>query len=189
MTDAADQPQLPSVVLRSDRLVLRPFGAADIDDVVAACSDPETQRWIPSEAPYTVEVGTAWCTELAEADRVRGAGIHFAFGPVGERLSGCAGLNRTDWRSRVTEVGYWTGPWARGLGHTTEAVECLSRWAIEEQGFERVELLAEPDNGASNRVAEKAGFQREGVARNKSAVRGRRADLVVWSLIPADLVG
>jgi RimJ/RimL family protein N-acetyltransferase len=180
-------PQFPFVALRTERLVLRAFGEADVDDVVAACSDPETRRWLPIAHPYTEADGRSWCTELAEAERERGAGIHFAFGPVGVRLSGCVGLNRTDWVNRVTEVGYWTGPWARGLGHTSEAVARLARWALEEEGFERVELLPAPENLASNRVAEKAGFQREGVARNKGRVHGGRTDLVSWSLVPADL--
>ena len=118
---------------------------------------------------------------------MRGAGVHLAFGPGGDRLSGCVGLNRTDWTSRVTEIGYWTGPWARGLGHTTEAVAMLSRWALQEQDFERVELLVAPENSASARVAQKAGFMAEGIARNKGRGGDGRTDLEVWSLVPADL--
>jgi RimJ/RimL family protein N-acetyltransferase len=179
--------QFPRVALRTPRLVLRAFEAADIPAVVEACSDAETKRWLPVPDPYTEAVGRSWCTEAAEAERVSGAGIHFAFGPDADRLSGCVGLNRTDWPSRVTEVGYWTGPWARGLGHTTEAVARLARWALEEQGFERVELLVAPDNVASGRVAEKAGFVSEGIARNKGRAGAGRTDLEVWSLVPADL--
>ena len=183
----SDAPQFPSAVLRTDRLVLRPFAEADIAAVVEACSDAETRRWLPVPDPYTEDVGRSWCTEEAEADRVRGAGVHLAFGPVGDRLSGCVGLNRTDWTSRVTEIGYWTGPWARGLGHTTEAVAMLSRWALQEQDFERVELLVAPENSASARVAQKAGFMAEGIARNKGRAGDGRTDLQVWSLVPADL--
>lgn len=179
--------QFPYVALRTPRLVLRAFEEADVPAVVEACSDPETKRWLPVPDPYTEAVGRSWCTEAAEAERTQGVGIHFAFGPTGERLSGCVGLNRTDWPSRVTEVGYWTGPWARGLGHTTEAVAHLARWAIEEQRFERIELLVAPDNPASARVAEKAGFVSEGIARNKGRAGAGRTDLEVFSLVPADL--
>jgi RimJ/RimL family protein N-acetyltransferase len=179
--------QFPFVALRTPRLVLRAFDEGDIPAVVDACSDPETKRWLPVPDPYTEAVGRSWCTEAAEGERVSGVGVHFAFGPEGDRLSGCVGLNRTDWASRVTEIGYWTGPWARGWGHTTEAVARVARWALEEQGFERIELLVAPENLASSRVAEKAGFVAEGTARNKGRTGAGRTDLQVWSLVPADL--
>ena len=60
-------------------------------------------------------------------------------------------------------------------------------WALREQGFERVELRAATGNLASQRVAEKAGFVREGVARNAGHVTHGRVDLVVYSLTRADL--
>ena len=49
---------------------------------------------------------------------------------------------------------------------TAAALQALSRWAIEELGLGRVELVTDPDNIASQRVAEKAGFTREGVLRS-----------------------
>lgn len=42
----------------------------------------------------------------------------------------------------------------------------LSRWALDVIGLERLELFAHPENVASQRVAEKAGFHREGIARS-----------------------
>ena len=63
----------------------------------------------------------------------------------------------------------------------------ISGWALREQGFERVELRAATGNLASQRVAEKAGFVREGVARNAGHVHDGRVDLVVYSLTRADL--
>jgi RimJ/RimL family protein N-acetyltransferase len=68
-----------------------------------------------------------------------------------------------------------------------EAVVGLSRWALTEAALQRIQLRIAPANEASQRVAEKAGFTREGVARNAGTVHGGRVDLVVWSLIPTDL--
>ena len=58
---------------------------------------------------------------------------------------------------------------------------------LREHGFERMELRAATGNLASQRVAEKAGFVREGVARNAGRVHAGRVDLVVYSLTRADL--
>ncbi|MFC7100583.1 GNAT family N-acetyltransferase [Nonomuraea rubra] len=92
-------------------------------------------------------------------------------------------LRDIDWHSRTAEVGYMTAPWARGNGYAGEAVREIARWLLEQHAFERLQLRAAPGNTASQRVAEKAGFVREGVAR--SSLGGQ--DLVVYSLIPSDL--
>jgi RimJ/RimL family protein N-acetyltransferase len=78
-------------------------------------------------------------------------------------------------------------PWGRGCGVATTATRVISSWTLREQGFERVEVRAATGNLASQRVAEKAGFVREGVARNAGHVHDGRVDLVVYSLTRADL--
>ena len=84
------------------------------------------------------------------------------------------------------EIGYWVAPWARGDGLAVEAVQAIARWLLE-QGFERMVLRAAPGNAASLRMAEKAAFTREGVARNAGLTNSGRVDLVVFSLIRTDL--
>jgi RimJ/RimL family protein N-acetyltransferase len=85
-------------------------------------------------------------------------------------------------------VGYWLAAGARGRGLTSAALQALSRWAFEELGLGRVELVTDPDNIASQRVAEKAGFTREGVLRSILVNRdGSRRDGVMFSLLPDEL--
>ncbi len=96
-------------------------------------------------------------------------------------------MKRTDWRARTSEIGYWVAPWARKEGLAVEAVRSIARWLLLEQRFERMVLRAATGNTASQRVAEKAGFTREGVARNAGFTNTGRVDLVVYSLIPTDV--
>jgi RimJ/RimL family protein N-acetyltransferase len=64
----------------------------------------------------------------------------------------------------------------------------LSHWAIDELDLGRLELVTDPDNVGSQRVAEKVGFQREGVLRSHLLHRdGRRRDSVMFSLLPGEL--
>ena len=64
----------------------------------------------------------------------------------------------------------------------------MSRFALEELELRRLELLTDPDNVASQRVAEKVGFQREGVLRAHLPHRdGRVRDGVMFSLLPGEL--
>ena len=66
----------------------------------------------------------------------------------------------------------------------TLALELIARFAFTELGAARVQLRTEPDNVASQRVAEKAGFTREGVLRSLLEFKGRRRDAVMFSLLP-----
>ena len=64
----------------------------------------------------------------------------------------------------------------------------LSRWLLDSAGAARVQLRADIQNAASLRVAEKAGFAREGVLRS-SGYNGRarrRIDYAIFSLLPSD---
>jgi RimJ/RimL family protein N-acetyltransferase len=61
----------------------------------------------------------------------------------------------------------------------------VADWVFS-KGVERLFLLVHPENGPSNRVAERCGFIREGVLRAYEPIKGRRPDLVSWSLLPQD---
>ena len=185
----AESPRtFPVATIETSRLLLRPHRAEDAPDVAIACRDELTQRWLPLPNPYTEADALAWCTEMAPRFRTSGEGIEWvAVRRSDDRLIGTFGLKRTDWRMKTSEIGYWVAPWARGEGLAVEAVTAIARWLLLEQGFERLGLRAAPGNVASQRVAERAGFTREGVARNAGFTNAGRIDLVVYSIIPADL--
>jgi RimJ/RimL family protein N-acetyltransferase len=90
--------------------------------------------------------------------------------------------------SRTGHIGYWCAREARGLGVTTRALRLLCKHALEDLRLERLELITDPDNRASQRVAEKVGFRREGVLRSHlTHPDGRRRDSVMFSLLPGEL--
>ncbi|MGM9335508.1 hypothetical protein [Streptomyces murinus] len=66
----------PETVLHTDRLVLRPFTAADSQDTQASCADALTQRRLPLPRPYTLDAATAYTasrkTALAAGFRQEG---------------------------------------------------------------------------------------------------------------------
>jgi ribosomal-protein-alanine N-acetyltransferase len=51
----------------------------------------------------------------------------------------------------------------------------------------RVEAFIEPWNIPSQRILEKAGFQREGHLRSYLVFDDRRADALIYSLLPRDM--
>ncbi|MGW5155067.1 GNAT family N-acetyltransferase [Nonomuraea wenchangensis] len=174
---------LPRAELRTPRLLLRPPEPADAADLAATGADPLTQARTGVPRGYTVEHALAFI-DHAERVRVRGAGIAWsAVEQATGRFAVNVDLRDVEWSHRTAEIGYMTAPWARGNGYAGEAVLAVARWLFERQGFSRLQLRAAVDNPQSQRVAEKAGFVREGVAR--CALAGE--DLVVFSLVPSDL--
>lgn len=126
--------------------------------------------------------------EVLELNRSRwrdGTAATFAICDASDHCVGDVFLNLGT-AQRAT-VGYWLLPEARGKGLATRAVTLVSRWALRELGISRLGLLAEPANKHSQRVAERAGYRREGVLRSWGEVGGRRVDYVSFSLLPTDL--
>ncbi|MFC5825774.1 GNAT family N-acetyltransferase [Nonomuraea insulae] len=174
---------LPRTELRTPRLLLRPPSPADVGDLAAAAADPLTQARTGVPRDYNEQHARAFI-DHAERLRIRGAGITWTAEELATgRFAVNVDLRDIDWNNRTAEIGYMTAPWVRGRGYAGEAVLAIARWLFERQGFSRIQLRAAPANSASQRVAEKAGFVREGVAR--ASLGGE--NLVVYSLIPSDL--
>jgi RimJ/RimL family protein N-acetyltransferase len=104
-----------------------------------------------------------------------------------DALLGSVSLMAVDREQRRAGLGYWVARWARERGVATRAVGLLSRWALSELSLARVELGTYPDNHASQCVAERCGFVREGVLRAYLEVKGQRHDIVMFSLLADDL--
>lgn len=88
--------------------------------------------------------------------------------PEGRRLLGGTGLHRLDWEVRRFEIGYWIRSSAEGQGYVSEAVLALTQMAFEQLRARRVEIRMDDVNLRSRAVAERCGFQLEGILRNDS---------------------
>ncbi|MEU8119276.1 GNAT family protein [Spirillospora sp. NPDC049024] len=182
-----------SVRLEGERLVLRPFGLDDAPALIEAIRAGED--YLPPNFPDVLEAEPiAWfLREGVHKVQRFGLGVHLAAADrdTGD-LVGTIGLFRVNWTHLTCEVGYGMRPSARGRGHATEALSLISDWALRTCGLFRVELRAMVNNPASIRVAEKAGYVREGVARGgERDSEGVSRDMVVFSRIATDppLVG
>lgn len=170
--------------LRDGDVQLRAWTLDDVPALVAACNDDEIQRWLPMiPSPYTEDDARAFV-----GGKVPDAGRHqFAVTESG-RVVGAIGLDVTE-SIRQGTIGYWCAREARGRGLMTRALRLLSEHAFEDIGLERLQLFTDPDNHASQRVAEKVGYQREGVVRSHLPQRdGTRRDSIAFSLLPGELV-
>jgi len=173
--------------LSDARIVLRPPTRDDAGAVTAACRDPEIQRWTTVPSPYTERDALAWIASTRESwDRGRNLELLVTDRSSGELL-GAIGLFRTPHDRGVGELGYWVAPEARGRGVAADAAAMVARWGLEDLGLARIQILAAEGNEASQRVAEKAAFTREGTLRSYVELKGERQTYAIFSLLPADL--
>jgi RimJ/RimL family protein N-acetyltransferase len=174
----------PDPPLRDDVVALRPWRLADVPAVTRACQDPEIARWTIVPTPYSEADARAWLTQVTDP----ALEDHLALAMVtsdGGDFVGSMSLFMV--KPGVGEFGYWAAPEVRGRGYTSRALRLLARWAVDELGLLRLQLGTFPGNTASERVAEKAGFSREGVLRSYLDQRGERRDVLMWSLLPGEL--
>ena len=179
---------MESVTLSTQRLLLRPFEAQDIDAVHSACQDPEITRWIPVPYPYEREHAEEFVLETSPTGWREDTMYNFGIFTGDGALVGSTGLVRLALRGpeRQAEIGFWTAREHRGLGYTTEAARAVIDWSFTSLGVERLEWVAAAGNTSSRGVARSLGFVMEGLQRARVVHRGTRRDAWLGALLPTD---
>ncbi len=170
----------PDPPLGDGVVTLRPPDERDLPAIEQGLRDPDVIRAFGGSTLDAEQM-----LERMRSRWTRGEAATFAICDTTDRCVGHVFVNLGP--SHRATVGYWLVLEVRGKGLATRAVRLVSRWALRELVLPRLGLLAEPWNVDSQRVAERAGFRREGVLRAWDEVDGRRVDYVSFSLLPADL--
>lgn len=163
-------------------IMLRPWRPQDAPQVYAACQDPLVQRYTRIPVPYSRANAHEFVAQFAvwQWRHHRGASFAVCDSATAEVLGAC-GLMEIDATNLTAEAGYWLAPGARGRGVARRALEQITAFAFDHMHLDRVELLIEPSNEASAHVAERAGYEREGLLRSKALLRGERLDMVLYA--------
>jgi RimJ/RimL family protein N-acetyltransferase len=178
---------LPDPPLTDGAVLLRAPAQVDVPAIYEACQDPDIQHFTFVPVPYALDDARSWVAAAPEA-RATGAALGLVIAGADDgRLLGTIALLRPDWDHRTAEIGYWVAPWARRHGAASRAAALLAPWAIKTLDFARIACDVDVDNVASQRVAQRAGFTRDGVLRSLLETKGRRWTLAAYSLTAEDL--
>ncbi len=179
--------ELPVEGLTDGEVRVRLGAEADVSAIVRACQDEAVQRYTSVPWPYGDADARGFQRRSAEA-AARGSGLEAVVvdADTGEFL-GTVGIRRHAVDAGRWDLGYLVAPWARRRGVATRATRLLCRYAFAELGADRIEICAEPENEASQRVALSAGFTREGILRAYQPIKGVRRDMVMHSLLRREL--
>ncbi len=164
------------------QIQLRPFVYADAPAIAKLANHPQIDRYLRHDfpRPYEVEHAVAFC-QACELNEQDGFSIHRIIEVDGK----VAGLISAEFSTRVedcgVEIGYWLGIpfWNRGI--MTHAL-CL--WTdylfAEYEWAQRLVCQILVGNVASERVAEKAGYEREAVLRDSLCKNGEVLDIMLY---------
>jgi RimJ/RimL family protein N-acetyltransferase len=172
--------------LRTERLRLEPIAPGNADELWEASKTSlrELNRWMW----WAAEASLASTRAFAEdTERLRREGMSYQFAVRDDGgVAGAMGVDIHGAERRVGEVGYWIRTDRAGRGYATEAGRAVVDFAFAEIGLYRLELRAGVENRASQRVAEKLGFTREGTLRQGCAHGRMGYDCYLYGLLATD---
>ncbi|MFF2747101.1 GNAT family N-acetyltransferase [Kitasatospora sp. NPDC058048] len=175
----------------TDRLVLRSFTEADIDDLHDIQRRPDVTRYLLWDARTREETRTALATRISESE-LAGEGDNLAVAVELRESGRLIGEFNLDWLSAElgrAEIGFVMNPDHGGRGYATEAGREVLRLAFERYGFHRVVGMCNGDNVSSMRLMERLGMRREAFFVQGEMLKGQRADLAVYAMLGTEWAG
>ena len=165
-------------------VTLRPSNESDIDDIHKACQDPLIPAFTTVPANYTIDHAIEFVRSdpfsLAERRELRFVIEHGNGGD--QKFAGVISLHTINIKNHTAEIGYWIDKSMRGKEIGTTAAMMISDYGFATLGFRRIDGLVDVDNEASQKVLMKAGFEKEGILRNKvTRDDGRQIDMALFA--------
>lgn len=169
--------------IETDRLLLKGLDASDVPFLFEHFSDEYVCRYLYDAEPFTsISEAENLVATFTDPDRT-GLNRWIIVDKVSEQRIGTCGFMFWDRVNNSIEVGYDLRQAFCRRGIMSEALTAIFDVAFGEKGINRIQAIIYPDNVASWRTAEKLGFVREGVVREKHYFRGRYYDHYCYSLL------
>lgn len=161
-------------------VVLTGFTLDDVEEHLAGEDEEQARRfgWYPKRSnERTVRAAIArWTDEWSAGGRRLAWASRDA--ATGTMVGGCEILLLDGGRARMS---WWTFPEYRRRGLATRAIRLARDFAFRELGVTRVEAHIAPDNIASLRAAEHAGFAQQGVVPEGDLGPAESRDMVLYA--------
>lgn len=155
--------------IKTERLILRPPTKDDSKELNSAIleSFELLNKWMvwANHRPTLEESKIEICKMIARWTLREDLPV-FIFDKGSKIFLGATGLTRINWELPSFEIGYWIRSDYAGKGIITEVTLALTSYAFKQLKAVRVEIKCDENNIASRRVAEKLGFNKEGILKN-----------------------
>lgn len=168
--DALAQARLLAIPeqIETERMMLRAARVGDGPQAFAAVleSFDELAPWMPWVHPEPKLESSEAFHQMAQSKWATREMLDFQW--LDKRsgaLIGKGGFHTINWEVPKFEVGYWIRTSMANRGYCTEAVNALVSFSKQQLGAKRLEICSDPRNDKSRRVAERCGFELEGILR------------------------
>jgi ribosomal-protein-alanine N-acetyltransferase len=173
-------------ILRTERLILRPFELSDAKIVQQKAGDKavaETTANIPH--PYPDGAAEEWIS-THQPKFESGELINYAITleKTGE-LIGAVGLVINK-RFNRAELGFWIEKDLWGKGYATEAARALMDYGFNKFGLHKIFAEHMTRNPVSGKVMKKLGMQKEGLLKEHVLRSDKYEDVVVYGILNDD---
>jgi RimJ/RimL family protein N-acetyltransferase len=178
--------------LQYGRVTLRPPTDNDVVSIFLACQDPLIPRFTTIPTTYTMAHALDYVQRVPasmEFQREIPFVIEFGVGDDKE-FAGVISLHTISIEHHRTEIGYWMYAPMRGKGIATIAAKMITGYGFETLGFKRIEAEVDLDNQVSQKLLISAGYEREGVLKQRvTRSGGEQIDMVSLAAISHSWVG
>ena len=177
---------VPPDKIETERLWLRPFTPADLDELHDVRSRPEVHRYLYGSVLSRDELKAKLDTRIAKMSRLTQPGDSLLLAVVRKDSGVLIGDVELEWlpgAHQQAEIGYVLHPDHYGNGFATEASRPLLRIAFENLKVHRVTGKLDARNDASGRVLAKLGMRREAFHVENEYVKGEWTDEVVYAIL------
>ncbi len=178
---------MPTVTspIQTDRLLLRPFVAADLDALANILARPDVMRYLDDD-PLTRDEVAAVIHEREGMNRLDTQGDTLMLA-IALRDSGVMiGSVNLIWHSQEHaqgEVGYTLHPDHQGKGYASEAVRAIMTYGFREIDLHRIVGTCDDRNSASARLLERLGMRREAHFREHAWRKGEWRSQYVYAML------
>jgi len=181
------------MILKTKRLILRPFRKSDVDDLVKNANNLNVSQYLGEVSyPYTKKDAEWFINSCSKKLKVKPC-EDYSFGIEFKTLNkiiGVVSLTKVDSFHGKASLGYWLGEnyWRQGI--MSEAVKAIIDFGFNTLKLRRISVSAFTPNKNSNALIKKMGFKKEGLRRKyfKAKSTGKIYDTNFYGLLKEEWV-
>lgn len=170
-------------IIKSKKFILRPFKKGDEKSLAKNVNNSKINEMVSLiPYPYSLKDANKWVAfNLNVYKKEKPSDVNFVIDIDGE-VAGSIGLSDIK-ENHKAEVGYWLAEQYWGGGMMTSALKLITKFGFDELKLKRIQLKAYSFNKASRRVAEKTGYEFEGILKKYDKKGNKFLDTYMFAKI------